>query len=198
MARLNNPHPIFLDQFGALLDAGQIYVGVANADPEVSPLNVYWDAALTILAAQPLQTRGGVIVNNGSPSLVFFAGADYSMRVRDADGNLVSYIASALGTGATAFQPLDDDLTAIAALATSSFGRGVLTTTSAAALRSYAGVPDSLAKTGGTVTGNITRSGAGAHLYHVTGFGSGRVFTTVDTAADPTSQDGDIWLKYES
>lgn len=197
MQRLENPFPIFLDEAGALVDAGYIYVGTANADPEVSPITVYWDAALTIPAAQPLRTRGGIVNNNGSPALVYLADGDYSLRVRDADGNEINYVPSASAAAGTAYQPLDADLTAIAALATTAFGRSVLASADAAGLRGLAGLGASLALTGGTMTGNILRSGAGPHLYHTDGaFVSGRVFVTANTAADPTSQDGDVWLKY--
>lgn len=49
---------------------------------------------------------------------------------------------------------------------------------------------------GGTVAGNIVRSAAGPHLYHVdAAFGSGRVFVTAAGAADPTSAPGDIWIE---
>jgi hypothetical protein len=197
MQRLGNPFPLWLDQHGDLIDAGYIYVGTANADPEVSPISVYWDSALTIPAPQPLRTRGGVIVNNGQPALVFIPDVDYSLRTRDADGNQVSYVQSASATGGVSYQPLDSDLTAIAALATTSYGRSLLTAANAAGGRSLLGIVSSLALTGGTVTGNILRSGAGPHLYHATGsFTSGRVFATVNTASDPTSQAGDIWIKY--
>src|SRR3954462_29452 len=115
MQRLENPYPIWLDQLGDLVDAGYIYVGTALSDPEVSPIIVYWDSNLTIVAPQPLRTRGGVIVNNGKPSPIFISAADYSVRVRDADGNEISYAPSG-STGGTSFQPLDSDLSAIAAL----------------------------------------------------------------------------------
>lgn len=198
MQRLQNPLPLFLDQRGGLLDAGYVYAGVANDDPEANPIDLFWDAALTIPADQPLRTRGGSIVNGGSPALVFLAQADYSMRVRDADGNLVEYIASASATGGIAFQPLDDDLTAIAAIATQPFGRSLLGTISAAAAKALLGIVNSLPLVGGTVTGNILRGGAGPHLYHVTGaYTSGKVFVTAVGAADPTANPGDIWLKYQ-
>lgn len=52
-----------------------------------------------------------------------------------------------------------------------------------------------LGTAGGAMMGNITRSGAGPHLYHTTaGFGSGRVFYTAVGAPDPTSLAGDIWI----
>src|SRR4051812_26526970 len=109
MQRIANPFPLFLDEHGGLLDAGYIYVGTAGFDPEVSPITVYWDAAGTIPAIQPLRTRGGVIVNNGSPAQVWIP-TDYSMRSRDSDGNLVSYAPYANDTGGVSYQPLDSDL----------------------------------------------------------------------------------------
>jgi hypothetical protein len=197
MQRIDNPIPLFLDLHGELLDAGYVYVGTANADPEVSPLAVYWDAALTIPAVQPLRTRGGCIVNNGAPSLVFTGDTDYSLRVRDANGNLVSYVPAASATGGVAYQPLDPDLTAIAAVATQPFGRSLLAAVTAAAAKALLGIVNSLALTGGTVTGNILRGGAGPHLYHKDGtFTSGKVFVTAVGAADPTANPGDIWLQY--
>jgi hypothetical protein len=61
MTRLVNPVPLFLDGRGALLDAGFIYIGTAGTNPETlaNRLNVFWDKALTIPAAQPLRTLGG-------------------------------------------------------------------------------------------------------------------------------------------
>lgn len=197
MQRLSNPFPLFLDGHGALLDAGNVYIGIANDDPEVSPLTVYWDSALTIVAAQPLRTRGGVIVNNGSPAIVYIPDGDYSMRVRDADGNLVDYTPSASDAGGIAFQPLNANLTSIAALLTTSYGLSLLTAANAPALRALAGIVSSLPLSGGTMTGNILRSSAGPHIYHTDGtFTSGRVFFTASGAADPTSQVGDQWWQY--
>lgn len=196
MQPLDNPPPLFFDQHGALLDAGSVYIGTSGADPQTSPITVYWDSALTIAATQPLRTRGGVVVNNGSPALVYIGETDYSLRVRDADGSLVSYFPSVTSATATAYQPLNANLTAIAALITTTFGRSLLTAADAAALRSLAGIVASLALTGGTMTGNILRSSAGPHLYHTDGsFTSGRVFVTAAGASDPTSQDGDVWIE---
>jgi hypothetical protein len=193
--RVDNPYTIFLDLHGDLLDAGYIYVGVANADPEVSPRQVYWDPGFTQPAAQPLRTRGGVVVNNGAPSLFFVNASDYSLRIRDADSNLVSYTASAATSGAS-YQPLDSDLTAIAALSTQPFGRSLLTAASAAAARALLVIGSYLPLAGGTMTGNILRSGAGPHTYHSDGsFTSGKITATDAGAADPTVNNGDIWLE---
>ncbi len=196
---IDNPFPYWFDLSGNLLDGGYIYIGTANADPEASPITTYWDEDLSIIAAQPLRTRGGRIVNeSGNPALVFVSPDDYSIRSRDFDGNQVDYKASIL-VDSTAFQPLDSDLTAIAALATTAYGRALLTLANTAALKAATGIPDPIPAIGGTTTGNITRSGAGVHLYHSNGaLTSGRVFVTANGAADPTSLPGDIWLEEEA
>lgn len=192
---ISNPFPQFHNLRGDLLDGGFIYIGTADADPEASPIAVYWDDALTIAAAQPLRTRGGYIVNGSAPARVYTASDDYSIRARDSDGSLVFTAPSTLVTGIT-YQPLDSDLTAIAALTTTAFGRALLSVANAAGLRSVAEITASLPLTGGTVTGGITRSGGGAHLYWADPAAtSGRVFRTANGAADPTSLDGDIWLE---
>jgi hypothetical protein len=203
--RLGNLTPLFLDSRGALLDAGKIYLGTASADPETSPIIVYWDSALTQIAAQPLRTLGGVVMNGENPASVYFADGDYSQRVRDADSVLIpaysfSSAAAVTGTsggGGTAYQPLDSDLTAIAALATTTFGRNLLTLANTAALQALVGNTGGLALTGGTMTGNILRSGAGVHAYFAdAAMTGGRIYITAVGAADPTSQPGDLWLAY--
>ena len=200
MTKLTNPQPLYLDGRGALLDSGYVYVGQPNLNPEIlaNQVSLFWDAAKTKPAPQPLRTLGGVIVNGQNPTFVFLAESDYSLTIRDADGVLVQYLpTAALTADSVAYQPLDSDLTAIAALATTAYGRGLLALANQAALKSATGIPDPLPAIGGTITGNIIRSGAGAHLYHSTnGFNSGRVFLTAEGAADPTSAAGDIWLQY--
>ena len=198
MQRVGNPFPIWLDQHGALIDGGKIYIGVANGDPELSPLQVYWDAALTIPATQPLRTRGGVIVNNGAPAVAYISEADYSTRIRDANGSLVAYAKAKTDLGASAaYQPLADALTTLAATAPSAIGLDILEASDAAAVKALLGIVASLAQTGGTVSGNITRQGAGPHLYHNDpALTSGRVYLTAAGAPDPTSNPGDIWITY--
>ncbi len=55
--------PIFTETDGQPLEDGYIWIGTANLDPQTNPINVYWDAALTQLAAQPVRTEGGYPVN---------------------------------------------------------------------------------------------------------------------------------------
>ena len=192
---ISNPFPQFHNLRGDLLDGGFVYIGTAGADPELSPIATFWDDALTIPAAQPLRTRGGYIVNGSSPARVYTSPGDYSIRTRDSDGSVVFSAPNTLVAG-VASQPLDSDLTAIAALSTTPFGRALLTVANAAGLRSMAEIPATLPLTGGTVTGNIVRSGGGAHWYWADAAAtSGRVFKTDAGAADPTSLEGDVWLE---
>jgi len=76
----------------------------------------------------------------------------------------IAQLATDLGLAAS-YQPLDSDLTAIAALTTTSFGRSVLTQSAAADLRTLAGLgtiatqnANAVAITGGTITGLGTPS----------------------------------------
>ncbi|QVJ07695.1 hypothetical protein L7H23_01250 [Sphingopyxis sp. BSN-002] len=193
--RLDNPFPLFLAPDGTPLQNGYVYMGEAGKDPESYPLDTYWNEALSITAEQPFRTRGGYIVDGANTAFVFAAGDDYSLRVRDASGGEVLYFSSVAVAGQQ-FQPLDSDLTAIAALTTTAFGRALLTLANQAALKAATGIPDPLPAAGGVVTGNITRQGAGAHTYHNDAtLTSGRIFVTAHDAADPTSLPGDIWLK---
>lgn len=196
MTKLTNPTPLFTDLRGALLDAGYIYVGEANKDPELFPINVFYDVARTIPASQPLRTMGGRIVNGTAPANIFFAEDDFSLRTKDADGNLVDYEPTFLAAS-TQYQPLDSDLSAIAAQGTTPYGRGLLLLTNQADLKTATGIPDPLPKAGGQVTGNITRASAGTHVYWANPAITGaRKYLTANDAADPTSQPGDEWNRY--
>lgn len=193
MQRIENPYPQFHDGRGNLLDGGRIYIGEANADPETHPLDVFVGNDVQI--PQPLRVLGGYIVSGSNLVLPYVSENDYSIRARDADGSLVFYLESAVLADAP-YQPLSATLTAIAALTTTSYGRSLLTLSNQAALQAAVGAVASLPLTGGTVTGNILRQGAGAHLYHAdAAMTGGRVFVTAADAPDPTSQAGDIWLK---
>lgn len=86
-----NPFPFYVDLNGNSLDAGQIFFGVANQNPETSPIQVYWDLAGTQPAAQPIRTVSGYPVRSGTPALVY-AATDYSLTVRDQRGRLIFYV----------------------------------------------------------------------------------------------------------
>lgn len=196
--RIANPFAYFQDRVGRPLTGGKVYIGEAGEDPELAPLNAFFDSDLAIAAAQPIHVIGGLMTRDGTPTPVFVDEDQYSIRVRDADGAEVFYMASAV-FGEEQFQPLSSDLTAIDALATTTYGRAVLALANAAALRAYAGVVDPLPLAGGTVTGEIKRSGAGAYPYMAsTNYTVSRIFVTVNGAADPRTQVGDIWLEEDA
>jgi len=77
-----NPFPIFTDDKGDPVDSGYVYVGVPNLNPETNLVQVYWDEAMTIPAAQPIRTSGGYATRNGTPANIYVPG-DYSITVRD-------------------------------------------------------------------------------------------------------------------
>lgn len=90
------PFPVFTDEDGQPLDRGYVYVGTANLDPLNNPENVYWDAAMTIPATQPIRTNGGFLVDgNGAPGNIYCA-TDFSISVRDRN-NAELYGADAYG-----------------------------------------------------------------------------------------------------
>jgi hypothetical protein len=85
---VNPPFPIFTDIDGQLLEAGYIWIGTANLDPQTNPINVYWDVSLTISAPQPVRTLAGYPSRNGTPARIY-AGSDYSIRVMNKNGSTV-------------------------------------------------------------------------------------------------------------
>jgi len=82
------PFPIMTDIDGQPLEDGYIWIGVVNLPPITNPITVYWDAALTIPAAQPIRTRGGYPVNSGTPARLY-SSDNYSIQVQDKNGSVV-------------------------------------------------------------------------------------------------------------
>ena len=78
-----SPFPVFNDLDGTPLEAGYIYIGTANLNPEVSPINVFWDSAMTVPAAQPIRTVAGYFSRNGSPANLYTPLDTYSITVRN-------------------------------------------------------------------------------------------------------------------
>lgn len=77
---INPPFPIFTDVDGQPLEAGYIYIGQPNLDPQSFPQQAYWDSELTIPASVPIRTLGGYPVRNGTPARLYVA-SNYSIRV---------------------------------------------------------------------------------------------------------------------
>jgi len=81
-------YPIFTETDGLPLENGYIWIGAANLDPQGNPINVYWDAALTISAGQPIRTINGYPSRNGTPARMY-VNSDYSIRVQNSNGSTV-------------------------------------------------------------------------------------------------------------
>ena len=78
-------YPVFTGLDGLPLDAGYLWFGVANLDPQTNPTTIYWDEAMTIVAPQPVRTLAGYPSRSGTPARIFIA-TDYSVRVQDNKG----------------------------------------------------------------------------------------------------------------
>lgn len=81
-------YPIFTEANGQPLEDGYIWIGAANLDPQVNPIAVYWDKALTAPASQPIRTLDGYPSNSGTPGRLYVTG-NYSIRVMSKKGSVV-------------------------------------------------------------------------------------------------------------
>lgn len=90
MLPVEQPFKTYTGLDGKPLENGFVYFGRPNENPITAPVTVYWDAAGTIPAAQPLRTVGGYIMRAGTPANVFFDGA-YSELVQDSKKRQVFY-----------------------------------------------------------------------------------------------------------
>lgn len=86
MTAVPNPIPYFTDLDGDPLDAGFIYIGIAGMDARTNPVQVFWDADLTIPAAQPIRTVNGYPLYQGRPAAFFIAQDEASITVLQSNG----------------------------------------------------------------------------------------------------------------
>ena len=77
--------PQFADTDGTPLNNGKIYIGEVNKDPEANPIPVFFDQALSIPAALPIDTTNGYLYYQGTPAS-FYTGGSYSIKVVNAAG----------------------------------------------------------------------------------------------------------------
>ena len=82
------PFPTFTDTDGQPLENGYIWIGTANQNPITNPIAAYWDAALTVTAAQPVRTLNGYPSNAGTPARLY-VNSDYSIQVQNKNGSVV-------------------------------------------------------------------------------------------------------------
>ena len=85
---INPPFPVFPDTDGQPLEDGYIWIGTAGLNPLTNPIVVYWDAALTLPAGQPVRTINGFPSRAGTPARLY-AGSDYSIQVQNKNGSIV-------------------------------------------------------------------------------------------------------------
>lgn len=91
---INPPFPVFPDTDGQPLEDGYIWIGVAGLNPLTNPIVVYWDAALTLPAGQPVRTINGFPSRAGTPARLY-AGSDYSIQVQNKNGSVTYSSANA-------------------------------------------------------------------------------------------------------
>lgn len=107
------PYPAFAGADGQPLENGYIWIGTVNLSPQTNPINVYWDAANTIAAPQPIRTLNGYPSRNGTPAR-FYVSSDYSIQVLDSKGSVV-------------YTSLNDNLSGNGFVASNATGNGVQT-----------------------------------------------------------------------
>jgi hypothetical protein len=90
LTQVTGPYPIFTDLDGTPLDDGYLYIGAINEDPEQNPIQVFWDANLTIPATQPIRTNNGYAYRNGTPALIYTA-SQFSITIRNKREEFVLY-----------------------------------------------------------------------------------------------------------
>ncbi|HFD0357493.1 TPA: hypothetical protein ACF00A_003514, partial [Acinetobacter nosocomialis] len=88
-SKIQTPYPLFSDIDGHPLDAGYIYIGEAGKNPEVYPIPVFWDEALSIPAAQPVRTRNGYLSYYGRAGKLYVSGERCSITVRNKRGKII-------------------------------------------------------------------------------------------------------------
>jgi hypothetical protein len=110
---INPPYPAFAGADGQPLENGYIWIGTVNLNPQVNPISVYWDSALTIPATQPIRTLNGYPRYQGTPSR-FYAASDYSIQVLDSKGSVI-------------YTSLNDNLSGDGFVASNATGNGVQT-----------------------------------------------------------------------
>jgi hypothetical protein len=111
------PYPAFAGADGQPLENGYIWIGTVNLSPQTNPISVYWDAAQTIAAPQPIRTLNGYPSRNGTPAR-FYVASNYSIQVLDSKGSVVytSFNDNTSGNGSAASNATGDGVQTIFAV----------------------------------------------------------------------------------
>lgn len=151
------PFPVFQDRDGQPLDNGYVWIGVSNLNPQTNPVVAYFDAALTIVAAQPLRTLNGYISNAGTPAQVYVDAVNFSILVQDSKGSMVYNFSDGTGISPNASGIIYDPA-----------GTGAVATTVQAKLRETVSVKDFGAVGNGVADDTAAFTAALAASYSVT------------------------------
>ena len=143
---ISQPFPQFFDLDGSPLDNGSVYFGGANDNPETAPIVAYWDAGLTLPAAQPLKTLNGYLVRNGTPATVFVGVDTYSCTVKNKSGGIVIYSPSVASASIASVQAATNAAAAAAISAGNANASAISAANSAASVLTQAQLDDYLAK----------------------------------------------------
>ena len=141
----------------------------ADASKPVSTAQAAADAAVQAYAVQRGNHTGtqavGTITGLGGAATLSVGTTAGTVAAGD-DSRIVGALSTA--AAATTYQPLDSDLTSIAALSTTTFGRSLLTQADAVAARTTIGL-GSLATQSGTFSGTSSGTNTGDQTIAVTG-----------------------------
>lgn len=117
------PYTAIADIDGSPLDAGFLFFGEYGKDPELFPVEVFWDADFTVPAAQPIRTRNGYPVRNGSPTKVYLKTAQHSIVIKNRNSAFIlvdfknkGWDASLVVYGGVNQKTINDGLNSIAEL----------------------------------------------------------------------------------
>lgn len=87
--QIGQTYQVLQDIEGKPLDGGYVFVGKRGQNPEQNPIEIYYDAACTIPASNPVRTLNGYFSRNGTPVNVFSKFSVSSVAVYDRNRRLV-------------------------------------------------------------------------------------------------------------
>jgi hypothetical protein len=111
-------YPIFQGRDGQPLENGYVWIGEPNLNPQTNPVVVYFDAALTIPAPQPLRTLNGYISRAGTPAQIYVNAVNFSILVQDGNGSMVYNFPEGAGAAPFALKGANSDITSLSGLTT--------------------------------------------------------------------------------
>lgn len=87
--KVTTPYPLFADIDGSPLNAGFLFLGISGQDAEQYPIVAYWDEAKTLIAAQPISTRNGFIVQEDQPAKIYIEEESCSITIKNRNNTVV-------------------------------------------------------------------------------------------------------------